>query len=158
MSPAPSAQNSIFVSHTNGDELAEHVLQKLLAAFARKPDEADSDLQLVCDRTSIAPGDPWRHRIYEWLEYCPAAVVLISPGSFLHDKPWVAKEAYYLSVRSLLRGNVVIVPVTIGDVAQKLSTEPDFKPAQISEIEWISCPDPYNEGALRPSSSRFARH
>ncbi len=140
MPPEPSA--SIFVSHTNGDALAQRVLDALQAAGAPQ------GLQFVCDRDSIAVGEHWRQRIYEWLEYCPAAVLLISPDSFLPEKPWVAREAFFLAVRMLVRGNVLIIPVTVGDVAQRLKTEPGFEPAQTREIEWIGCPDPHDQEAL----------
>jgi hypothetical protein len=70
------------------------------------------------------------------------------PDSFLPEKPWVAMEAFFLAVRSLVRGNVLIIPVTVGDVAQRLRTERQFEPAQTSEIQWIECPIPHNQTAL----------
>ena len=142
MPPQPSAAKSIFVSHTNDDELAELVLKEIVAAFGEKP--AEDGLELVFDRESIGAGVSWRQRIFEWLEYCPAAILLISPDSFLHEKPWVAREAYFLAVRRSVRSNVLIIPVIVGDVKSRLKTEPDFEPAQIDEIKWIECADPHD--------------
>ena len=140
MPPEPSV--SIFISHTNGDELAQRVLDALLAAGAPQ------GLQFVVDYNNIAVGEHWRQRVYEWLENSPAAVLLISPGCFGPGKTWVKQEAFYLTVRGSQRGNLLIIPVTVGDVAQRLKTEPDFEPALLSEIKWIPCPDPYDQEAL----------
>jgi hypothetical protein len=75
-------------------------------------------------------------------------VLLISPDSFLPEKPWVARAAFFLGVRMFVRGNLLIIPVIVGDVAQRLKTEPGFEPAWTSEIEWIRCPDPHDQKAL----------
>lgn len=146
MQPQPSPAKSIFVSHTNDDELADVVLNKLVEAFRKEPPACG--LRLVYDGGDIQAGEAWRQRIFEWLDNCPAAILLVSPGSFLREKPWVAREAFFLAVRRAVHQNVLVIPVTIGGARKQITEGPEFEPAQTRELEWIECPDPRDAHAL----------
>jgi hypothetical protein len=148
MNSPPVARSSIFISHVNGDASAEPVLAAITAKLKSELGGMHEGYNLVWDRESISAGDEWRTRIYEWLEECPAAVILISPGAFLPEKPWVAYETFYLTVRRKIRRGLVIIPVVIGIAEEQVKRKPDFEPANIREIKWVSCPDPNDQAAL----------
>ena len=155
MSP-PIARKSIFISHVNGDKLAELVLTKLASTLKLELGQGHEGYEIVFDRENISPGEEWRHRIYEWLEECPAAIVLISPDAFVHDKPWVRYETFYLAVRRSTRRNVIMVPVVIGQTQGQLEDEPDFEPARIKEIKWVTCLDPHDDATLEEITKQIA--
>jgi len=95
--PQPSPARSIFVSHTNDDELADIVLGKLVEAFTEEPPA--SGLRLVYDGCDIRAGEEWRKHISEWLEnvlarffWCrPVHFVATSRGS--REKPSISRCA-----------------------------------------------------------------
>ena len=142
----PSARESIFVSHVNGDAAAEKVLARLTEKLCDALGAGHASYKIVWDRQSIFPSDDWRDRIFQWLWDCPAAVILVSLDAFLSSKPWVSSETFFLSVRrkqaDASGGTVIIVPVVIGTAIEKLTTTQTFEPSNLREIAYIHCDDP----------------
>ena len=138
------------VSHVNGDEPAELVLSELNAKLISELGAAHAGYKLVYDRETICPGEEWRMKIYEWLEECPAALILLSPMALDPSKPWVANESFYLFVRRRLRGegNLVIVPIFIGGTEQQVGKGSYFEPASVAETKSVVCSDAADKSVL----------
>ena len=137
---------SVFVSHTNGSLGADKVIAALQMAFGEEA-QGVAKLRLGVDRDNIEVGANWRQQIYEWLNGCCAAVVLISPESFTPGS-WVANEAFSLMVRRA-RDDLPIVAVHIGDVTERVRTGPEFKASGIYEVKGIQCPNPPDDADLK---------
>ena len=141
-SPDPNARKSIFVSHVNEDDDAEAVLAALNADLVSTLGQGYESYNIVYDRKDIGYGDDIHARIYDWLDECPAAIILISSKAFGSAKPWVALESFYLCVRRQLRRNLTVIPILIGNCERLFEDKQDFKPAKVHDIKRIRCSDP----------------
>jgi len=74
-----------------------------------------SGLAVFRDLTAIEVGDPWQHKIYDALEGCTAAAILLSPA-FLESK--MCKDEFNIAyARKRDQENIVLFPILLRDAA-----------------------------------------
>ncbi len=101
-----AANFDVFISYSRQDELAAKALEATLVS---------SGLAVFRDLTAIEVGDPWQHKIYDALEGCTAAAILLSPA-FLESK--MCKDEFNIAyARKRDQENIVLFPILLRDAA-----------------------------------------
>ncbi len=152
----PNRGPSIFISHTNGDELGELFLKGLVGALKDRMGVTHAGYELMYDRQNLRGGDPWREKVRQWIHACAGAVVLISPQSLTAEKPWVSSELAMLAFRRGESDGVVIMPVAVGTSVADIKKAPNFEPPNAGEFNFVVCEDPSDSASLHQAIGEIA--
>jgi hypothetical protein len=134
-----SPDQSIFVSHVNGDPDAEVVLEALKQYLRFNLAPTHGNYEIFYDR-EITAGSEWWPTIWHRLRHCPAAIILISEQALDPCKPWVSHECTFLRVYQNWRPELCIIPVLLAGSEGLLQTSEAFKPSKIWEIQALRFP------------------
>jgi hypothetical protein len=149
------SNETIFISHVNGDPDAEPVLKALVEGLKKHLVETHQCYELQYDREIVA-GANWRNTIYQWLHGCAGAIVLVSQQAFKPDKPWVSHEATALTIIQTFRRDLCIIPVHLQGAERLMASQETFKPGRLNEIQAFRFPDPSRFATLEEFVSSLA--
>lgn len=91
----------VFISHADKDK--ESYVNEL------KESIESLGIKVFYDKNSIEWGNNWKERIYEGLDSCKYAIVIISKN--FYDREWTNEELYTLLSRQNESGEEIILPI-----------------------------------------------
>jgi hypothetical protein len=108
-------RKKVFISHSaSGDDFAARVRDKLSAELELR------NYHVLVDVQGLRAGQDWNPQLYQWLDECQAAVILLSAGAL--TSTWVRRETNILLWRRARNPAFTVIPallgVRAGDVAR----------------------------------------
>lgn len=101
-----SSNFDVFISYSREDESAAKALESVLTS---------SGFAVFRDLTAMEVGDGWQQKIYDALEKCAAAAILLSPA-FLSSK--MCKEEFNIAkARQRDLEDIILFPMLVRDAA-----------------------------------------
>lgn len=121
----------IFISHVNGDPIADQLVNALKNGLIAALGEGYDGYEIKVDQ-GIPGGKEWWEKICKWMWRCAAAVILISPRALGPDKPWVSHESTILAnYKRGPRKELGIIPICLMRDETKVKQAKCFEPSEI---------------------------
>ncbi|HEU0078141.1 MAG TPA: toll/interleukin-1 receptor domain-containing protein [Longimicrobiaceae bacterium] len=121
------SQLRIFLSHSS------HTAADL--AFAREVAAAleAEGFVVLFDRDKLQPSDDWNQKLHEYMAWCHAGVLLLTPAAL--QRPYVLKEATILTWRRTLDPGFRLFPVLRGGTTVDDLKRGSFSSLMIDEVQ-----------------------
>ena len=108
----------VFVSHSTLDSFTSELVETLASALH------GAGFTALVDQKVIEAGDEWSPWIYDAVQECSAAVLLLSSAALRSS--WVMIESWYLTNRSREDSSFAVIPVLCPDVSIEDLSDPRF--------------------------------
>ena len=117
----------VFLSHSSHTEADLDFTCAVAAALEAK------GYTVLFDRRRLQPGDDWNQELHEWLAWCHAGVLLLTPEALKSD--WVLKEATILTWRRTLDPDFKLFPALLGGATADGLRERRFAPLMVRAVQ-----------------------